>query len=146
MDIISVLVITFLLLPVIFLVLFIVFLNQSIRRGKRIKELEKEISILRQGNPGQTVPDAYATYAVPQNPMPQQNPVPQQNSVPQQGMMPGYAQPQYISLPEIQPQGYIQPPVQTAAPVPQTQNEIPGQAPAPSWALSVRSAAKLQSF
>ena len=130
MDIISVLVITFLLLPVIFLVLFIVFLNQSIRRGKRIKELEKEISILRQGNPGQTVPDAYATYAVPQNPMPQQN------SVPQQGMMPGYAQPQYISLPEIQPQGYIQPQVQTAAPVPQTQNEIPGQAPAPSWALS----------
>ena len=122
MDAIAVLLITFLLLPVIFLVLFIVFLSISIKRGKRIKELEKEISYLRQGHPGQTVPGAYASYAVP--------------PVPQQAMMPGYVQPQYVNQPDIQPHGYVMPQVQTAAPVPQTQNEIPGQAPAPSWALS----------
>lgn len=169
-SIIYILVFTFIFLPVIFCVLFIIFLTKSIQRGKRIKELEKEIYDLKSGNKNQAAPNTYTSNAVPQQPY-----------IPQQNMMPGYPGQPYIQLPEIQPQGYMpaqgtssapvqayapqaaasssQPvvpqqaivsaqsvahqtapfaPVQTYAPQtanqPQSNNDIPGQAPTPSWA------------
>ena len=96
-------VITFIFLPVIFCVLFIVFLTKTIQRGKRIKELEKEINDLKSGNANQAAQNTNAPYVNPQ-----------QTFVPQQNMMPGYSEQKYIQLPEIQSQGYFEP---QAAPV-----------------------------
>ena len=53
-------VITFIFLPVIFCVLFIVFLTKTIQRGKRIKELEKEINDLKSGNANQAAQNTNA--------------------------------------------------------------------------------------
>ena len=158
--------ITFIFLPVIFCVLFIIFLTKYIKSRKRIKELEKEINDLRYGNGNQAAQNEYAP-----------NVMPQQNIVTQQNVMPGYDQQTFIQLPEIQSQGYAQPqaapadPVQTYAPqaaatavVPQPamvsapayapqitpetqmQKEIPGQAPTPSWAKPESASASVQMY
>ena len=136
--------ITFIFLPVIFCVLFIIFLTKYIKRGKRIKELEKEINDLRYGNGNQAAQNANAPSVMPQ-----------QNIVTQQNVMPVYDQQTFIQLPEIQPQGYAQPqapsvPVQTftpqAAPEPQIKEEIPGQAPTPSWAKPASADASVQMY
>ena len=145
MDAIAVLVFTFLVLPVVFCILFIVFLTKSIKRGKRIKELEKELNELKYGEQGQTNSNAVNPYMAPQQ------------EIPQQGI-PTYAQPVYIQLPEIQSQGYMpqQPVASAQVQMPAAQPVMPGQAPAfvqpsnmvptestqpdqtptPSWALS----------
>ena len=107
MDIITTLLLVFVAAPVVFLVLFIIFLIRSVKLGKRIRELEKEINTLRYGNDAQQIPAAPAPVMMPQ-------PV----------FFPGM-QPEYIRLPEIQPQGFV--PDQSA----RFQNGIPGQAPAP---------------
>ena len=80
--------ITFIFLPVIFCVLFIIFLTKYIKSRKRIKELEKEINDLRYGNGNLAAQNEYAP-----------NVMPQQNIVTQQNVMPGYDQQTFIQLP-----------------------------------------------
>ena len=139
--------IAFVVAPVAFCVLFIIFLTRSIKRGKRIKELELEVAWLRAGYKGDVAPAEAAKFA------------------PLQPVTNAYGQTEYISLPEIQSTDYM--PVQTAAtsqtqtaaisqanapqyamqpqmpvyvpqPAVQTtvQKDIPGQAPTPSWAMT----------
>lgn len=135
--------------PITFCILFIIFLVLSIKRGKRIKELEQEVARLRAGYKGEVAPSESAQFA------------------PLQPAINAYGQTEYIRLPEIQSTDYMpkqpaaisqtqayepqytaapqmpvyapQPAVQTAVqPAPQTaaQEKNPGQAPTPSWALS----------
>ena len=139
-DIIGLLVVAFIIAPVVFCALFIVFLVISINRGKRIKELENEIKALRSGNGSQ----------------PAQQPVQTANNpvmIPNQMAALQNPQPEFIRLPDISSQGYM-PPVQQAAPQapyvsrapqqayepqaaaePEIRTEIPGQAATPSWAV-----------
>ena len=143
MDFLTVFVVAFILAPIVFCVLFIVFLTRWINRGKKIKELEREISALRSGNTTQPVQGV-------NNPplMPYQAPYQMSDTA--------GTQPANIRLPEIQTQGYMPPldtpvpqltfvpqtaavPQQTfapqAAPVPEILTEVPGQAETPSWAV-----------
>ena len=131
----------FILAPIVFCILFIVFLVRSIKRGKRIRELELEVARLRAGNTDGAAPSQGAVF------------VPLQPSINADG------QTEYIRLPEIgatdnmpqqpatisQTQAYV--PQYTAAPQmpvytpqPAVQEDIPGQAPTPSWAVSPESA------
>lgn len=135
----EVIIYAFIVAPIAFCILFIVFLTKSIKRGKRIKELERELNMLKGGYTGQATPDVNAQYY--------QQPVAQT-----------YGQTEYIRLPEIQSndympqqtaavsqeQAYMPSYMQTSQPVyaPQpavetpVQNDIPGQVPTPSWAVS----------
>ena len=143
MDFLTVLVVAFILAPIVFCVLFIVFLTRWINRGKKIKELEREISALKSGNISQPVQAA-------------NNPPVMSYQAPYQMPDNAGAKPDYIRLPEIQTQGYMPPsavtvpqqtfvpqtaavPQQTfvlqAAPAPEISTEIPGQAETPSWAV-----------
>ena len=131
----------FLVAPIAFCILFIVFLVRSIKRGKRIRELELEVARLRAGNTDGVAPSQGAVF------------------VPLQPSINAYGQTEYIRLPEIgatdnmpqqtaaisQTQAYV--PQYTAAPQmpvytpqPAVQEDIPGQAPTPSWAVSPESA------
>ena len=137
----------FLVAPIAFCILFIVFLVRSIKRGKRIRELELEVARLRAGNTDGAAPSQGAVF------------VPLQPSINADG------QTEYIRLPEIgatdnmpqQPAAisqtqayapqYTTTPQYTAAPQmpvytpqPAVQEDIPGQAPTPSWAVSPESA------
>ena len=137
----EVLITVFLVAPIAFCILFIVFLVRSIKRGKRIRELELEVARLRAGNTDGAAPSQGAVF------------VPLQPSINADG------QTEYIRLPEIgatdnmpqqtaaisQTQAYV--PQYTAAPQmpvytpqPAVQEDIPGQAPTPSWAVSPESA------
>ena len=143
MDFLTVFVVAFILAPIVFCVLFIVFLTRWINRGKKIKELEREISALRSGNTTQPVQGV-------------NNPPVMSYQAPYQMPDTAGAQPDFIRLPEIQTQGYMPPldtpvpqltfvpqtaavPQQTfapqAAPVPEILTEVPGQAETPSWAV-----------
>ncbi len=119
--------VTFILLfiaaPVVFCILFIVFLIRSVKYGKRIKALEKEINALKYGNNMQPAP------AVPYN-----------AGIPQPASYPDMY-PEFIKIPEIQTQGYM--PSQPAA-VP-VQTPVPGQASASSWAVPPSQAGNAQS-
>ena len=133
--------IAFVVAPVAFCVLFIIFLTRSIKRGKRIKELELEVARLRAGYKGDVAPAEAAKFA------------------PLQPVTNAYGQTEYISLPEIHSTDYMPPqtaaasqaqayapqyttqpqmPIYTSQPAVQTtvQKDIPGQAPTPSWAMT----------
>lgn len=139
----------FLLAPIAFCILFIIFLVISIKRGKRIKELEKEVAKLRAGYKGEVAPADSALFTPLQ---PAVNP---------------YGETEYIRLPEIQSTDYKpqqtaavsqtqayapqytaapQMPVYASQPEPQTavKEEIPGQAATPSWAMTPAQAKALQ--
>ena len=139
----------FLLAPIAFCILFIIFLVISIKRGKRIKELEKEVAKLRAGYKGEVAPADSALFT------------PLQPAVNPNGEI------EYIRLPEIQSTDYKpkqtasvsqtqayapqytaapQMPVYTPQPAVQTavQEEIKGQAPTPSWAMTPTQARALQ--
>ena len=73
----------FLVAPIAFCILFIVFLVRSIKRGKRIRELELEVARLRAGNTDGAAPSQGAVF------------VPLQPSINADG------QTEYIRLPEI---------------------------------------------
>ena len=73
----------FILAPIVFCILFIVFLVRSIKRGKRIRELELEVARLRAGNTDGAAPSQGAVF------------VPLQPSINADG------QTEYIRLPEI---------------------------------------------
>ena len=141
MDSIVLMIIIYLCLPIVFGILFAVFLTKSIKRGKRIKELENEIKVLRSGNVTRPVQGS-------------DNPV----YVPYQTPVQPYPQPEYIKLPQIQSQGYTpyagaaapQAPQQTivpqSAPEPVTGNDVPGQAPTPSWAVPPSAVAAARTY
>lgn len=135
----------FLLAPIAFCILFIIFLVKSIKRGKRIKELEQEVAKLRAGYKGEVAPAESAKFA-PLQPavnsygeteyirLPEiqsTDYMPQQTATVSQTQ--AYA-PQYTSAPQMPvyaPQSAVQPASQTAV-----QEEIPGQAATPSWAMT----------
>ena len=52
----------FILAPIVFCILFIVFLVRSIKRGKRIRELELEVARLRAGNTDGVAPSQGAVF------------------------------------------------------------------------------------
>ncbi len=140
-DMFGVLFFIFVVAPITFCILFIIFLVLSIKRGKRIKELEQEVARLRAGYKGEVAPSESAKFA------------------PMQPTINAYGQTEYIRLPEIQSTDYMpqqpaaisqtqvyapqytaapQMPVYAPQPAPQTavQENVPGQAPTPSWAMS----------
>ena len=103
----EVLITVFLVAPIAFCILFIVFLVLSIKRGKRIRELELEVARLRAGNTDGAAPSQGAVF------------VPLQPSINADG------QTEYIRLPEI---GATDNMPQQPAAISQTQT--------PSWAIS----------
>ena len=136
-DIITILIFTFILLPVIFCVLFIVFLVRSVKLGKRVKELERELISVKYGNPDPAKMMPQQAYT-PQQPAQQlqtniPQPVPQvQPFVPQQAVVPQVQtyMPQQ-PVPQIQPQAYV--PQMAAEQQVQTDNSI--ATATPSWAV-----------
>ena len=140
-DMFEIIIYCFLLAPIAFCILFIIFLVISIKRGKRIKELEKEVAKLRAGYKGEVAPADSALFT------------------PLQPVVNPYGETEYIRLPEIQSTDYKpqqtaavsqtqayapqytaapQMPVYASQPAPQTavKEEIPGQAATPSWAMT----------
>ena len=123
-SLVFVLIFTFIFLPVIFCILFIIFLVRSVKLGKRVKELERELLNVKYGNPDSA------------------------KMMPQQGMNYSQVPSTYVQRPEIQPQSYVpqQPvsaPVQPFAPQPATvqpqsaavQPQPVQQTQTPSWAV-----------
>ena len=143
----------FLLAPIAFCTLFIIFLVKSIKRGKRIKELEQEVARLRAGYKGEVAPADSALFT-PLQPSLNSNGETEYIRLPEiqsTGYMPqqtaavsqtqAYA-PQYTAAPQVPvyaPQSAVQPASLTAV-----QEEIPGQAPTPSWAMTPTQARALQ--
>lgn len=139
--------ILFAVIAVVFAVLFFVFLGLSVKRGKKIKELEKKLSqTLYPGNNGVPMyPASYPRYVQTRPIQPQyvpdatpgaNNVVPQPVAAPAQVTAPQAVQkPVSEPAPAFVPQSVTSPaePVQTVQKAPVA--AAPDQAPTPSWAM-----------